>query len=170
METSLLVRLMAGSVVCYSPASPHHQSAGPSISLGSAASSHSNCTSGLRSPGGIDCLNTDRYHWRFRYRVGVAARLGSQLCRSAVGADCRCAVRSCTDPPMLNWGNSDFRAGASTGRYRDRMDTCLPCTRRLLLEAPSATDIDAITAACRDPDIQRWVPIPVPYARQEAEG
>ena len=71
---------------------------------------------------------------------------------------------------MLNWGNSDFRAGASTGRYRDRMDTRQLCTRRLLLEAPSATDIDAITAACQDPDIQRWVPIPVPYARQEAEG
>ena len=43
-------------------------------------------------------------------------------------------------------------------------------TERLLLEAPQSTDIDAITAACQNPEIQRWVPIPVPYARREAEG
>ncbi len=43
-------------------------------------------------------------------------------------------------------------------------------TERLLLEAPSSPDIDAITAACQDPEIQRWVPIPVPYTRQDAEG
>lgn len=43
-------------------------------------------------------------------------------------------------------------------------------TGRLLLEAPRSTDIEAITAACQDPEIQRWVPIPVPYSWREAEG
>lgn len=43
-------------------------------------------------------------------------------------------------------------------------------TKRLLLEAPSLPDVDAITAACQDPEIQRRVPIPVPYTRSEAEG
>ena len=34
---------------------------------------------------------------------------------------------------------------------------------------PSLADIDVITAACQDLEIQRWVPIPVPYTRREAE-
>ena len=43
-------------------------------------------------------------------------------------------------------------------------------TARLLLEAPARADIDAITAACQDPELQRRVPVPVPYTREEAEG
>ena len=43
-------------------------------------------------------------------------------------------------------------------------------TERLLLRAPSLIDVEAITAACQDPEIQRRVPIPVPYTRTEAEG
>jgi len=42
-------------------------------------------------------------------------------------------------------------------------------TERLTLEAPSLADVGAITAACQDPEIQRRVPIPVPYTRREAE-
>lgn len=57
-----------------------------------------------------------------------------------------------------------------SGRYRYRMEKCQLRTGRLLLEPPSANDIDAITTACQDPDIQRWVPIPVPYTRRDAEG
>lgn len=41
-------------------------------------------------------------------------------------------------------------------------------TPRLLLRCPRASDVDAITAACQDPEIQRRVPIPVPYRREHA--
>lgn len=66
--------------------------------------------------------------------------------------------------PRVSWW-----AIVSTARYRDRMEKLRLRTGRLLLEAPSATDIESITAACQDPEIQRWVPIPVPYALREAE-
>lgn len=36
-------------------------------------------------------------------------------------------------------------------------------TASLQLTPPVATDAEAVTAACQDPEIQRWVPIPVPY-------
>jgi hypothetical protein len=39
-----------------------------------------------------------------------------------------------------------------------------------VLAAPSLAEVDAITEACQDPEIQRRVPIPVPYTRREAEG
>ena len=42
-------------------------------------------------------------------------------------------------------------------------------TERLLLRAPSPSDVEAITAACQDPEIQRRIPIPVPYTRSDAE-
>lgn len=42
-------------------------------------------------------------------------------------------------------------------------------TDRLVLRAPSESDIDAITEACQDPDIQRWTTVPSPYARADAE-
>lgn len=41
-------------------------------------------------------------------------------------------------------------------------------TERLLLRAPVMADVEHITAACQDPDIQRWVPIPVPYSETDA--
>jgi RimJ/RimL family protein N-acetyltransferase len=31
-------------------------------------------------------------------------------------------------------------------------------------------DADAVTAACQDPEIARWVPIPWPYLREHAVG
>jgi RimJ/RimL family protein N-acetyltransferase len=39
---------------------------------------------------------------------------------------------------------------------------------RIRLRPPVATDEPAVFEACQDPEIQRWVPIPVPYLRQHA--
>lgn len=41
-------------------------------------------------------------------------------------------------------------------------------TERLVLAAPTDADIDAITAACQDPDIPRWTTVPSPYTRESA--
>ncbi|GGK24447.1 acetyltransferase [Streptomyces camponoticapitis] len=42
-------------------------------------------------------------------------------------------------------------------------------TERLRLRPLVPDDIDAVHAACQDPDIQRWTTIPSPYGRQHAE-
>lgn len=42
-------------------------------------------------------------------------------------------------------------------------------TRRLVLSVPAAADIDALFAACQDPDIQRFTTVPSPYQRVDAE-
>lgn len=39
---------------------------------------------------------------------------------------------------------------------------------RLLLRLPTATDVDEIARACQDPELQRWIPVPVPYLREHA--
>jgi RimJ/RimL family protein N-acetyltransferase len=31
-------------------------------------------------------------------------------------------------------------------------------------------DVDAVVAACQDPEIQRWTQVPVPYGREHAQG
>lgn len=43
-------------------------------------------------------------------------------------------------------------------------------TDRLVLRPPTDADVDAITAACQDPEIPRWTTVPSPYAREDAEG
>ncbi len=43
-------------------------------------------------------------------------------------------------------------------------------TDRLVLRAPTAEDIDAITAACQDPEIARWTTVPSPYTREHSKG
>lgn len=43
-------------------------------------------------------------------------------------------------------------------------------TERLVLRIPSEDDIDDIRRACQDPELQRRVPIPVPYTRETAES
>ncbi|MBE3079670.1 GNAT family N-acetyltransferase [Clavibacter michiganensis] len=48
------------------------------------------------------------------------------------------------------------------------MDPVTLRTPRLTLHPPAVDDVDAITAACQDPAIQRYVPVPVPYAREDA--
>lgn len=41
-------------------------------------------------------------------------------------------------------------------------------TDRLVLSIPTAADVDAITAACQDPEIPRWTTVPSPYSRADA--
>lgn len=41
---------------------------------------------------------------------------------------------------------------------------------RVVLRPWRADDVDAVTAACQDPEIQRWTQVPVPYERKHAEG
>ncbi|MBT2456155.1 GNAT family N-acetyltransferase [Streptomyces sp. ISL-86] len=43
-------------------------------------------------------------------------------------------------------------------------------TDRLVLTPFTPADIDAVHAACQDPAIQRWLPLPSPYRREEAES
>ncbi|KDA06480.1 acetyltransferase [Microbacterium sp. CH12i] len=43
-------------------------------------------------------------------------------------------------------------------------------TARLELRAPTAADVDAITAACQDPEISRWTTVPSPYSRDDGSG
>lgn len=38
----------------------------------------------------------------------------------------------------------------------------------VLLAPPGEADVDAITAACQDPEIARWVPVPQPYGVEDA--
>lgn len=38
----------------------------------------------------------------------------------------------------------------------------------LVLRPPGPDDLGAVTAACQDPEIQRWIPLPVPYAEADA--
>ena len=41
---------------------------------------------------------------------------------------------------------------------------------RVRLRPWRADDVDAVVAACQDPEIQRWTQVPVPYRREDAEG
>ena len=50
------------------------------------------------------------------------------------------------------------------------MESVTLATSRLVLRAPSEADIEAITAACQDPEIPRWTPLPSPYSRADAAG
>jgi RimJ/RimL family protein N-acetyltransferase len=43
-------------------------------------------------------------------------------------------------------------------------------TARLVLSAPTVDDVDAIHAACQDPDIRRFTTVPSPYRRSDAEA
>jgi len=48
------------------------------------------------------------------------------------------------------------------------MDPVTLRTPRLVLRPPALDDVDAMAAACQDPAIQRYVPVPVPYSRDDA--
>ncbi|MBT2448399.1 GNAT family N-acetyltransferase [Streptomyces sp. ISL-43] len=50
------------------------------------------------------------------------------------------------------------------------MDPITLTTERLVLRPLAATDTDEVHAACQDPGIQRWIPVPVPYGRADAEA
>lgn len=42
-------------------------------------------------------------------------------------------------------------------------------TERLLLRPFEPSDAEAVHAACQDPEIRRWTPVPAPYRRADAE-
>src|SRR5690606_17743323 len=42
-------------------------------------------------------------------------------------------------------------------------------TERLVLSIPTVDDVDAITAACQDPEVPRWTTVPSPYSGEDAE-
>lgn len=42
-------------------------------------------------------------------------------------------------------------------------------TERLTLNAPGDADIETVFEFCQDPEIHRWVPLPWPYSRSNAE-
>lgn len=48
-------------------------------------------------------------------------------------------------------------------------DLVLRAEGGLVLSRPRAEDVDAITAACQDPDIGRFTRVPWPYTREDAE-
>ena len=57
----------------------------------------------------------------------------------------------------------------ATGLFRPLPAPDPPLTDgTLLLRLPRATDAAAIAAACGDPEIARWIPIPVPYHLEDA--
>ena len=41
---------------------------------------------------------------------------------------------------------------------------------RVLLRPWGPDDVDTVTAACQDPEVQRWTQVPVPYRREDAEA
>ncbi len=49
------------------------------------------------------------------------------------------------------------------------METTSLTTDRLVLRPFEERDVDAVTAACQDPEIARYIPFPEPYARKDAE-
>ena len=42
-------------------------------------------------------------------------------------------------------------------------------SQRLVLDAVVPSDVDAVLSYCVDEELQRWVPLPVPYRRSDAE-
>ena len=49
------------------------------------------------------------------------------------------------------------------------MDVPILRDGELTLRPPEAGDAEAVTAACQDPEIQRWTLVPSPYRREHAE-
>jgi RimJ/RimL family protein N-acetyltransferase len=41
---------------------------------------------------------------------------------------------------------------------------------RVVLRPWRVDDVDAVFAACQDPEVQRWTQVPVPYRREDAEN
>ncbi|MEU6868097.1 GNAT family N-acetyltransferase [Streptomyces sp. NPDC046876] len=50
------------------------------------------------------------------------------------------------------------------------MEPTALATARLTLRPHRPEDVDEVLAACQDPEIQRWIPVPLPYGRTEAEA
>lgn len=54
-------------------------------------------------------------------------------------------------------------------RQNHPMDPVTLTTGRLVLRAFVPDDVPAVHAACQDPDIPRWIPVPDPYERRHAQ-
>ncbi|MEU3960447.1 GNAT family protein [Streptomyces buecherae] len=50
------------------------------------------------------------------------------------------------------------------------MEPLILSTPRLVLRPFEASDVDAVFAACQDPDIPRWTNVPSPYLREHAQN
>ncbi|MFI2030751.1 GNAT family N-acetyltransferase [Streptomyces buecherae] len=50
------------------------------------------------------------------------------------------------------------------------MEPLILNTPRLILRPFEASDVDAVFAACQDPDIPRWTNVPSPYLREHAQN
>ncbi|WP_235934047.1 GNAT family N-acetyltransferase [Paramicrobacterium chengjingii] len=69
--------------------------------------------------------------------------------------------------PPEHYPQAYIVATVPTIEARDVHDTRLS-TSRIALRCPTLDDVDAITDACQDPEVQRRVPVPVPYRREHA--
>ena len=59
----------------------------------------------------------------------------------------------------------------ATGLFRPIPAPGVPLTDgTLVLRLPRETDVPAIAAACSDPEIARWIPVPVPYGVEDARN
>lgn len=52
----------------------------------------------------------------------------------------------------------------------DIMEPFVLANENVRLSVPTAADVDAIVAACQDPQIQAWTTVPSPYGRRDAVG
>jgi RimJ/RimL family protein N-acetyltransferase len=50
------------------------------------------------------------------------------------------------------------------------LTTVVVRTDRLVLRPFTTEDVDAVLAGCQDPDVQRWINVPVPYTREHARS
>ncbi|MFC7544766.1 GNAT family N-acetyltransferase [Plantactinospora sp. GCM10030261] len=66
-------------------------------------------------------------------------------------------------------GSLVARRAAVFGRPQPVLFAATPETE-LSLRPPAEQDLDAMVAACRDPEAQRWIPLPDPYHRSDAEA
>lgn len=50
------------------------------------------------------------------------------------------------------------------------MEAFVLANENVRLSVPTLADVDAITAACQDPDVLAWTTVPSPYTRNDAVG
>jgi RimJ/RimL family protein N-acetyltransferase len=67
-------------------------------------------------------------------------------------------------------GAGNPQAGAAPLCHSGRVQLTIPKLNDgvIALRPPAAEDVDAITAACQDPEIPRWTRVPSPYTREHA--
>jgi RimJ/RimL family protein N-acetyltransferase len=74
-----------------------------------------------------------------------------------------------TGCPAADGGPSAIRyAGGRRTGHDGVMEAPQITTGRLRLRPWRVEDVPAVTAACQDPETQRWIPLPAPYEQQHA--